>query len=398
MKFIKHTCSSIFLLSFLFFSCAKEVKKVDTIPLKTTKGMFPVMESFANNLPKLSTNYINSKKNEIERFYQKNWPNNTMNGGFLVAKNGQIICEKYNGIANNQSQTIISSTTPIHIASVSKVLTATAVLKLIDAKKIDLNQKVNTILQGFPFPEITIKTLLDHRSGIRNYAYFTNDKKVWDNHKIMTNQDVLNIMINNKIELEFPTDTRFSYSNTNYAMLALVIEKITGLDYKLAMKKIIFEPLHMDNTFVFDYEKDKDTATPSYKGNFVKIPMDFLDGIYGDKNIYSTPRDLLKLDLARRVPGFLNPELEKAVYTGYSNEHKGTKNYGLGIRMIEWETGESFYFHNGWWHGNTSSYVSMGKEHVTIISLSNKFTHATYKVRNLAVLFGDYPFKIQDSL
>ncbi len=279
----------------------------------------------------------------------------------------------------------------------SKVITATAILKLVNAKRLDLDQKVNTILKEFPYPDVTIQTLLNHRSGMRNYAYFTDrDKTIWDRHNILTNQDILTIMATKDIGLEFKTDTRFSYCNTNYAMLALIIEKITKLPYKDAMKQIIFEPLGMKNTYVFDYERDKDTAVTSYKGNKVEIGKDYLDAIYGDKNIYSTPRDLLKFDRARNSSTFLTPKLLSLVYKGYSNERKGTKNYGLGIRMINWETGQNFYFHNGWWHGNTSSYITLKKESVTIIALSNKFTRKTYDVRKLAVLFGDYPFKISD--
>lgn len=392
MIFLKKANILQFLLLFLIISACNKQHKLAAINIKLPQDTLPIMRPLADELPKLTDTYITSKKNEIDSFYNKNWPKNTMNGGFLVAKNGQIIYEKYEGFANYKLKKPIDSETPMHIASVSKVATATAILMLINAKKIDLNQKVNTILKEFAYPDITIKTLLNHRSGMRNYAYFTNKNAVWDTHKIITNQEVLNLLTSKKIDLEFKTDTRFSYCNTNYAILALVIEKITGLKYKDAMKRMIFEPLEMNNTYVFDYEKDKETASPSYKGNFSIINMDYLDAVYGDKNIYSTPRDLLKLDRARNAPDFLNPELFCQIFKGCSNEHKGKKNYGLGIRMINWETGQNFYFHNGWWHGNTSSYVTLEKEKVTIIALSNKFTRRTYKIRNLSVLFGDYPF------
>ena len=124
--------------------------------------------------------------------------------------------------------------------------------------------------------------------------------------------------------------------------------------------------------------------------------MDYLDDVYGDKNIYSTPRDMLKFDLARNAPTFLSSNLRNKIYKGYSNEREGTKNYGLGIRMVEWETGQKFYFHNGWWHGNTSSYITLQKENVTIIALSNKFNRNIYAFRKIAPLFGDYPFKVED--
>jgi CubicO group peptidase (beta-lactamase class C family) len=397
MNFIKKAnILQILFLTLLLCSCTKEKKKVELSDAQLPKSMLPKMKPLADE-KKLAAEYVSETRIAIDHFYTKNWPNHCANGSFLVAKNGQIIYEKYEGFANFSKKTIIDSNTPLHIASVSKVLTATVILKLVNAKRIDLDQKVTTILEEFPYPEVTIRTLLDHRSGMRNYSYFTDrNKAIWDRHKILTNQDILTLMATKDIGLEFKTDTRFSYCNTNYAMLALIIEKITKLSYKEAMNQIIFEPLGMKNSFVMDYETERKTVNPSYKGNKVEIGMDYLDAVYGDKNIYSTPRDLLKFDRARNAPSFLEPELLAQVYKGYSNERKGTKNYGLGIRMVNWETGQNFYFHNGWWHGNTSSYVSLLKENVTIIALSNKFTRNTYAVRKLSVLFGDYPFQLED--
>jgi CubicO group peptidase (beta-lactamase class C family) len=379
-------------LLFLCLSCNSQKKK-DAIDKMTSINMEPSDTVY----PKLSNSYINSKRTKIEHFFNKNWPSKNNNISFLVAKDGQIIYENYVGFGDIKKKTPITSKTPIHIASVSKVLTATAILKLVNAGKLGLNQKAATVLKGFPYPEITIKNLLSHRSGMRNYAYFTNEKGIWDRHKIMSNQDVLNVMINKKITLEYKTNSRFGYCNTNYAMLALILEKITGKKYSDAMKSMIFDPLGMENTFVYDYAKDKNVITPSYRGNGQQIAFDYLDAIYGDKNIFSTPQDLLKFDLARSTEYFLSPELRCQIYLGCSNEHKGQKNYGLGIRMINWETGQNFYFHNGWWHGNMSSYVTLKNENVTIIALTNKNSKNVYKVRNLAPLFGDYPFKVDES-
>lgn len=386
---------SLYLFAILFLGCSKNEKAEEIFSATSENGLPSILASKVK-YPKLESSFIVSKKASIQRFCDKYWSDEDRNFSFLVAKNGQIIYEKYQGIGDRIKDTKITTETPLHIASVSKVLTATAVLLLIDREKIDLNQKVNTILDNFPYPEISVKNLLSHRSGLRNYAYFTEDKGVWDRKKTLTNQDILNLFAEKNIQLEFPTDTHFSYCNTNYAMLSLIIEKITGLSYKEAMQEMIFKPLGMKNSYVFDYEKDINTAIPSYKGNNVQLAWDYLDAVYGDKNIYSTPRDLLKFDLARNAPTFLNPKLRSQIYKGYSNEHKGTKNYGLGIRMVEWETGQKFYFHNGWWHGNTSSYISLTKDNTTIIALSNKFTKNVYAVRKLAPLFGDYPFEFKE--
>ena len=136
MNFIKHTNILQFLLLFLVLgSCMKE-KKTAIIELKDAelpKDSLPKMKPLVNETPKLTAEYLKLTKNSIDSFYNKNWPNNSMNGSFLVAKNGQIIYEKYEGFANFRDKTPITSTTPIHIASVSKVLTAAAILKLINA-------------------------------------------------------------------------------------------------------------------------------------------------------------------------------------------------------------------------------------------------------------------------
>lgn len=396
MIFLKKTKIPQILFSILVLSSCGKDKKTDTATTSTVEDTLPKMKPLGPE-KKISQAYKNSVTGRINHFYNKNWPNNSMNGSFLVARNGQIIFERYNGFANKNEGTKITANTPVQIASVSKVLTATAVLKLVNAGKIDLDQKVNTILKTFPYEDCTIRMLLDHRSGMRNYAYFTDrDKSVWDRHNQLTNKDILDILATKDIGLESRTGTRFSYCNTNYAMLALIIEKITGLTYKEAMSEMIFKPLGMTNTYVFDDDKDRKKIVPSYKGNGVEIGFDYLDNVYGDKNVFSTVRDLLKFDRARNSPDFLKPALLKQVYTGYSNERKGTKNYGLGIRMINWETGQNFYFHNGWWHGNTSSYITLMKENVTIIALSNKMNRNTYAVRKLAPIFGDYPFNFKD--
>lgn len=393
---MKASIHCIYLIAFFILTgCSKQERSEEDnseINGKTYLWMKPSTVKY----PQLSKAYVSDKKAGVERFCDKYFRNENSSVSLLVAKNGQVIYERYQGWADKNEGTKINQETPLHIASVSKVFTASAIMLLVDKGKIELDQKVSSILPEFPFQDISIRNLLNHRSGLRNYAYFIEDKGVWDLHNTITNQDILNLFTEKEIKCDCAADTRFCYCNTNYAMLALVIEKITGMKYPQAMKTMIFDPLEMHDTYVFDYEKDRKTAVPSYKGNMMEIGLDHLDAVYGDKNIYSTPRDILKFDLARNAPTFLNPKLKAEMYKGYSNERKGEKNYGLGMRMIEWESGQKFYFHNGWWHGSTSSYISLIKDNVTIIAISNKFTRNTYAVRKLAPLFGDYPFKFDD--
>lgn len=380
-------------LSILSVFAYKE-KKNSPSETKTNSNGIPIMQPLQEKMPELSAGYCNDKKNRIDNFFHKVW-NKEDNVSFLIAQNGKILYENYNGFANRAKKDSITKDTPLHIASVSKVLTASAVLMLVDAGKIKLEQKVTEFLPNFPYPDVTVLTLLNHRSGMRNYAYFTYEDNNWDRKKELTNADIITVMKEKNIGLESKTDTRFAYCNTNYAMLALIIEKVTGLTYPDAMQEMIFKPLGMKNTFVYETPKHKGKVSLTYKGN-MDLAVEYLDGVYGDKNIYSTPRDLLKFDMAKYAPNYLNPELIKKVYHGYSNERKGQRNYGLGIRMLEFEKGEPFYYHNGWWHGNTSCYINLKKERVTMFVVSNKYTKKTYQTKKLAPLFGDYPFKTID--
>jgi len=389
---------SLFILllgAFLLVGCSKsKEKRTASGVIKINKNGLPILQPLQEEMPKLTIGYINEKRHKIDDFFNKVWNKND-NVSFLVAQNGQIIYENYLGFANRAKGEDITKDTPLHIASVSKVLTATAVLMLVDADKIKLDQKVTEFLPDFPYPDVTVQMLLNHRSGMKNYAYFTYKTGVWDIKKELTNEDIVTVMKNYNIPLESKTDTRFGYCNTNYAMLALIIEKVTHLKYPEAMQQMIFKPLGMTHTFVYETDKHRGKVSLSYKGN-MDLAVEYLDGVYGDKNIYSTPRDLLKFDVARYSPSFLNPELIKKMYQGYSYERKGQRNYGLGIRMLEFDKGEPFYYHNGWWHGNTSCFINMRKEKVTMFVISNKYTHKTYQTKKLAPLFGDYPFKTVD--
>lgn len=376
------------------FSCS-EKKKIKKSKEAHKVGKIFAMQPYDEELPDINASKRKMVQDSLNYLYKKEFASNDFSGAVLVAQNGKILYEKYSGMSNFENKTSINANTPLHIASVSKVLTATAVLLMIDSKQLELDQKVKSLLPDFPYEDITVRMLLNHRSGLRNYSYFVEDKGAWDSHKTLHNSDVISIMNNANVQLEFKPDTRFSYCNTNYAVLALIIEKVSKMDYRTAMKKLIFEPLGMTNTYVFDITKHADTASCSYKGNYIKYPLNHLDDIYGDKNIYSTARDLLKFDMATYSPTFLNKKLLKEVYKGYSYEARGKRNYGLGIRLLEWEDNKKMFYHNGWWHGNTSAYITLKKEKATLIALSNKYTRKAYFLKLATGLFGNYPFHIR---
>ena len=371
-----------FLLSTLFYLSSP---KTGWHTIDSNKGnpndSLHITSSFPIKMGNVSDEYINEKKQKIDSFYNKNINSPYYSGGFIVVKNGRVIYEDYKGFANLKTGKKIDATTPIHLASVSKVLTATAILRLVQQDNITLDQKVTDWLPKFPYKSTTVRTLLNHRSGLQHYANFPGlMKKNWNRKKVLTNQDIYNLLAQNKFRLKTPNDTHFDYCNTNYIILALIIEKATGLNYRKAMQELIFKPLGMTNSYVFNYETDRETASKSYRGNTI-FPWDQFDDLYGDKNIYSTPRDLVKFDMGTYSPEFIKPELIQEAYFGYSTIHvaKPIKDYGLGMRMrFLPPNNEKMIYHNGWWHGNNTSFVPVKKDTVTVVCLGNKYSNRPY--------------------
>ncbi|RYF85072.1 MAG: class A beta-lactamase-related serine hydrolase, partial [Chitinophagaceae bacterium] len=293
-----------------------------------------------------------------QHWYDSVLRNGPFNGGMLVAKGGNVVFETYKGMEDLRADSI-NAQTPFHIASVSKTFTAMAVLKLMEAGKLQLTDEFSKYFSEFNYPGVTIETLLNHRSGLPNYLYFMEDLG-WSDTVVMKNKDILNYLVTKKAELlnVAPPNTRFNYCNTNYALLALLIEKVSGLSYPNYMEQTFFAPLGLKETFVYT-PAVSNRATPNFDWRGQQIANNYLDDIYGDKNIYSTPRNLLTWHRALSSNLLLKPATLMAAYEPYSNERPGIKNYGLGWRMNIYPNGKKVIFHNGWWHGNNVAFVRL---------------------------------------
>ena len=386
-----------FLAFFLFFSCSKKESTT------TTSGYYS-----PSNLPNFGNvdvdNVFKGEKlklenqqkivNSLNQYYENIWNSTDMSGGVLVAHGDNILLEKYKGFGRENNQMPINKDTPLHLASISKPITAMAVLKLVEAKKISLEQKVKSIFPNFPYPDVTIQHLLTHRSGLPKYEHFLEENDIKPKNQYFTNHEIFDIVAKHKPELARQTDTGFMYNNFNYAILALIIEKITGKTYPEAMKEMVFAPLKMKNTFVFE-EKHINSASQSFYQRSSKLyPLDQYDLIYGDKNIYTTPRDLFNFSKALFSKDFLPKELMEKIFEPYSNEKKGVDNYGLGFRLKIFDEGKKLTYHNGWWHGSNTVFIHLRESKTTIIALSTQYSRKIYGTMLLSTLFEDFPFDI----
>ncbi len=386
LLFVRFICSSDILILFITgillttISC-NNPSKADHLT---------VTDSSLIILPKpglLAENEKNVISQKCTDWYNQFLKNSNFNGGVIVAKNGNIVFEQYKGTAHLNGRDTVNSQTPFHIASVSKTFTAMAVLKLWQEGKLNIDDEFSKYFTNFNYPKVTLRTLLNHRSGIPNYIYFM-DELGWDKKIFIRNKDVLEFLISHKSEIKNigVPDRSFTYCNTNYALLALVIEKVSGRSYPEYLSENFFRPLGMNNTFVFT-EADTNRITPTYDWRGVETPLNFLDDVYGDKNIYSTPENLLLWDKFLRSNILFTPKTLEEAYTPYSHERPGIRNYGLGWRMNVYPNGQKMIYHNGWWHGNNASFIRLIDENVTIIAVGNRYCTNIYKTKYLAGIF-----------
>ncbi|MEO6611192.1 MAG: serine hydrolase domain-containing protein [Chitinophagaceae bacterium] len=332
----------------------------------------------------------------LSNFFDSSLLASGFNGGILIAKNGDVIYEKYTGKADLRKNDSIGRNTPMHIASTSKTFTAIAILRMVQENKLSLTDTLEKFFPGFPYPGITVMMLLNHRSGLPNYLYFMSNNK-WGilpngkwNRQYASNQDVLQMMYDKRPDPTGTAGTRFNYSNTNFLLLAMIIEKLSGLAFPVYMQQKFFDPLQMKNTYVFTL-KDTLTATPSFTGRNVYWEYDFLDATYGDKNIYTTPEDLLKWDQALYTDQVIRPSLLDSAFAPYSFEKATVHNYGLGWRLQLLPNGKKVVYHFGKWHGSNAAFARLIDEKATIIILGNRFNRNIYNAAHLCYdIFGNY--------
>ncbi len=386
------------LLSILILSCSSHTTKAPKVAVTMDSPyVFPALSTKAKT-------YYNT---EVQDKYNKLLGKTNFSGSILVAKNGEIVFEDYKGYYNYKTKEPITETTPFHLASISKTFTAMSILHLYDQGKLGLEDKVNKYITNFPYDNVTIKNLLTHRSGLANYVHFMDEGKVEVSYrknkrgkmvrttrvisraprinKLLTNEEVVKYMVDNKIQMEGRPDRSFRYCNTNYILLAMIVEKVTGMYFPDYMKDSVFAPLGMTHSFIFNIKTANDYV-PSYQYNNAAFPLEKFDCIYGDKNVYSTVRDMLLWDKALYAGTFVSKQTLEMAFMPYSNESRSMHNYGLGWRLLV-KPDETIVYHNGWWHGNNTVFTRLIKDTATIIVLGNKFNRLIYKSKEISGVF-----------
>src|SRR5699024_3572882 len=195
----------------------------------------------------------NTKAN-LERLFVDIKKRELFNGTVLVAKKGEILYEGAFGDADLSTNRPLTLRSVFNLASVSKPITATAILLLVQEDKLSLDDSVQKWMPNLPYEGITIRHLLNHTSGLPDYLDLF--EMYWDKAKIADNDDLLRYLIKYKPERLFAPNERVEYSNTGYILLALIVEHVTDMDFADFLQENIFKPLKMTRTQAIGVRKE----------------------------------------------------------------------------------------------------------------------------------------------
>ncbi len=359
---------TLILFSFLIVNCNQSEPFNNSVSSASKR---PVISTLRNAVLYKEEAY------RIDTLFGKLYAANAFNGNVLVAKGKDIIYQRSFGYAVKETNTMLTDTCLFQLASVSKVITGVCILILMEQGKLNLDTKVSEILTGFPYNGVTVKQLLSHRSGLPNYIYFCGEF-VPDKEAVLSAKDVLDVMIRHEPATYLKPNARFNYCNTNFVLLSLIIEKVSGKTYSDFLKDELFEPIGMKHSYTSaTVDFSGKNFTHGYTMSYKAVAKDRYDGVLGDKGIYTTTYDLFLLSNALYQNRILTKETQALAYTPNSPEKK-LSNYGLGWRMKDMSTADKEVFHNGWWHGYRTSFHRRLKDSLTIIVLSNRLNRSVY--------------------
>lgn len=274
-----------------------------------------------------------------------------------IIRDGAVVFAKSYGLADLETKTRITPETNFRLASVSKQFTAMAVLILRERGKLSLDENLLAFFPEFPAfgKRITVRHLLTHTSGLLAYEDLIPEGTTIP----VLDQDVLRILMangaTNTTPTYFPVGSQYRYSNSAYALLALIVEARSGQTFAHFLKENIFAPLGMTNTLA--YEAGSSVVPNRSYGHSLRTngwqrtDQSLTSSVLGDGGIYSSVTDLFKWDQALYTTKLVSAKTLEEAFTPKTPTDKPGKSYGYGWYLTEhrgvkqiWHSGESIGF------------------------------------------------------
>jgi N-acyl-D-amino-acid deacylase len=256
------------------------------------------------------------------------------NGVVLLAENDKIIYQKNYGITDTQNPKPLQVSSSFNLASVSKQFVCALVCLLQENGRLGYDDLVQKHLPDFPYPNITVRQLMNHTSGLTEYFYLST--RYTGALDTLDNQAVLDLYAEVKPPLDFAPGEKWQYSNTGYVMLGLLIEKLSGKTIADYFAEKITLPLGLKNTYVYQLKMKSSPDNRVYgfrreNGNNKLEDLMRFDGIVGDGNVYSSAEDLLKWTQALHGGKVLQPASYAEMMKPAPLNDGTTFPYGFGL-------------------------------------------------------------------
>ena len=372
-KFI--TVVAIIVLSgFIFSAISKNSNSKKDIALATKTSVNKIEKSFLiGQYSEVKTEKVHHKLDSLLKRINKRFD---FNGSLLVSKKGKIVYSEQVGYANFRKKEFLNDSSVFQLASVSKQFTAAAIMLLYERNQIKLTDTVTNYFPNFPYEGVTIKNLLNHTAGLPKYFWVSEHN--WKKEKVPNNSEVMELLESSNVLRFFKPGGKFKYSNTGYFVLASIVEKVSGTSFSAFVKNNIFDPLEMNDSFVYSFEKDpiKTNQLSGYRlyrgWRHQKVNSSIHDAVVGDKNVYATSKDLLKWTLALNKGKLLSAESVKLMYTKGTTNYGKEVPYGFGFRIDNDD--ESTIYHHGKWNGFSTGLTQYPEDDLVIVILE----HSSY--------------------
>lgn len=278
------------------------------------------------------SNDTTTKHDNIDVLIQHCYDNGLFNGAIMVTQNGETIYKNALGFADKAANRALTNETAFYLASVSKQFTTMAVMILKEQGKLDYADALSKYFPQYPdyADTVTIKHLMTHTSGVPDH-YNLGAYKVG-----LNNQDVLELLVKQE-KLDFSPGEKYQYSNGGYVMLAMIVEKVSGIPFHTFMDAAIFKPLGMNNTLVFD------ESSPTIYDRAVGYNMtgdldDYEIFTTGAGGIFSNIEDLHLWDQSLYTEKLISKATLNEAFTPTTLNDGEISNYGYGWGISENES------------------------------------------------------------
>jgi CubicO group peptidase (beta-lactamase class C family) len=309
-------------------------------------------------------------------FYHRN---QEFNGCVLVADKGKVIFEKAYGYTDYKTAHPLTTDCQFRLASVSKQFTGMAIMILKERGALHYDDKISQYLSDFPYENVTIGNLLNHTSGLPDYGNLLD--KYWNvnssRYSVVSSRDVYALLTKYTPPRKFNPGEDYQYCNTGYAVLALLIEELTGQTFQSFLLENIFKPLGMSNSYVNppngqldDHHRAKGFIRNLDGTGYVAKDWHYQNGMYGDGGVISTLHDLLLWDRALQSEMLVKHSTLQEAFTQVTLNDGSSREYGFGWSVIKQDSG-IIIAHGGGWLGYTNGILRDLASDQTVIQLCN---------------------------